>query len=195
MKKAVIRRKTKETDITLALAIGNSRQSAIETPIPFLSHMLELFSKHGKFSLQLKAKGDIEVDQHHTVEDIGICLGLAFDKALGDRRGINRAGYFAFPMDETLSIVAIDISGRPHLTFDVKFKSDKVGGLETDLVREFFQAFANSLRCSLHVRGFDSNTDHHKAESIFKSFAKALAMAAGTDSSAIKDIPSTKGVI
>lgn len=191
----MVRRKTNETEVIVELDIEGSGKSKIDTKINFLNHMIELFSKHGTFDLELNAKGDLEVDQHHLVEDVGVALGEAFDKALGDRKGINRAGFFAMPMDETLAIFAIDIGGRPYLKFDVKFKKDKIGDLDSELVYDFFEAFSNNLRCNIQVRSFDGRTDHHKAEAVFKAFGRALKMAVSKDEKLKDSIPSTKGVI
>ena len=194
-RRAYIHRKTKETDIEMELNIDGKGKSKIETPIPFLSHMLEAFAKHGLFDLKIKAKGDIEVDQHHTVEDIGIVLGEVFKKGLGDKRGINRAGYFVFPMDESLSTVAVDISGRCFLNFDCKFKKEKIGDLDSDLIKEFFFGFVRSLEATLHIRVLTGENDHHKAESIFKAFGKAMKVACSKDKRILKELPSTKGLI
>lgn len=157
--------------------------------------MLELLAKHGLFDLMIKAKGDLDVDQHHTVEDVGIALGDAFYKALGDKKGISRAGYFVFPMDESLAVVALDIAGRPYLKFDVKFKRQKIGDLDSDLVHDFFEGFVNHLKANLHVRSIEGRTDHHKVEAIFKAVGKALKVACSRDKLALKDLPSTKGMI
>ncbi|HII17470.1 TPA: imidazoleglycerol-phosphate dehydratase HisB [Candidatus Woesearchaeota archaeon] len=194
-RKSSVKRKTRETDISVMLTLEGKGKGDIRTGIGFFDHMLETFAKHGGFDLKLSCKGDLSVDQHHTVEDCGIALGEAFDKALGDRKGINRAGFFAFPMDEALALCAIDIAGRPYLVFEASFKGEKAGGFPTDLVREFFQGFANSLRANVQVRGFNSFTDHHKIEAIFKAFAKAMRMACLTNSRMKDAIPSTKGVI
>ncbi|PIP31853.1 imidazoleglycerol-phosphate dehydratase, partial [bacterium (Candidatus Gribaldobacteria) CG23_combo_of_CG06-09_8_20_14_all_37_87_8] len=147
-----LQRKTKETDIKISLNIDGKGKADIKTPIPFLSHILNNFAKHGLFDLKIKAKGDIEIDQHHTVEDIGISLGEAFKKALGDKKGINRAGYFVFPLDEALSVVAVDISGRAFLNFNCKFKKEKIGDLDSDLIKEFFWGFVRHLEVTLHIR-------------------------------------------
>ncbi len=189
------KRKTKETEISVKLEIRGTGKSKIDTKINFLNHMLELFAKHGTFDLEINAKGDLEIDQHHLVEDIGIALGEAFDKALGDRRGINRAGFFTMPMDEALAIFAIDIGGRPYLKFDIKFKKDKIGDLDSELIYDFFEAFSNNLRCNIQVRSFDARTDHHNAEAIFKAFARALKIAVSKDEKLKDSIPSTKGII
>ena len=169
-RKAPLRRKTKETEIRIELDIDGKGKTKISTPVPFLSHLLENFGKHGLFDLNLKATGDIEIDQHHIVEDIGICLGEAFKKALGDKKGINRAGYFVFPLDEALSVVAVDISGRAFLNFDCKFKKEKIGNLDSDLIKEFFWGFVRHLQATLHIRVLSGENEHHKAESIFKAF-------------------------
>ncbi len=195
MRTATVERKTKETEISLELNIDGKGDYSIDTPIGFLTHMLEGFAKWGTFDMDIKVKGDVEVDQHHTVEDTGIVLGQAFDKALGERRGINRAGFFAYPMDETLAIVAVDISGRPFLQFDCGFKRQMCGGLDTDLLEDFFQAFANSLKATISIKVPDGRSDHHKVEAIFKAFARAMRMACSVDPRMIDEIPSTKGVI
>jgi imidazoleglycerol-phosphate dehydratase len=195
MRKAKIERKTKETQITLDLKIEGSGKYNIENPIGFLTHVLENFAKHGLFDIKMKAKGDLEVDQHHLVEDCGIVLGQAFKKALGDKKGINRAGYFVYPMDEALAVLAIDISGRPYLQFDVKFKRRFCGDLDTDLLEDFFQGFATGLNANVVVRMPYGRNDHHKIEAIFKAFGKAMKMACSKDKKAKESIPSTKGLI
>lgn len=188
------KRKTKETEILIKLDIEGTGKSKIDSKINFLNHMLELFAKHGTFDLEIKAKS-LDIDQHHLVEDIGIALGATFDKALGNRKGINRAGFFAMPMDETLAIFAIDISGRAYLKFDVKFKKNKIGDLDSELIYDFFKAFSNNLKCNIQIRSFEARTDHHNAEAIFKAFARALKMAVSKDEKLKDSIPSTKGVI
>lgn len=195
VRKTSFQRKTKETDIKIELNINGKGRTDISTPIPFLSHLLNNFAKHGLFDLKLKATGDIEIDQHHTVEDIGIALGEAFKKALGDKKGINRAGYFVFPLDEALSVVAVDISGRAYLNFDCKFKKEKIGNLESDLIKEFFWGFARHLEATLHIRALYGENEHHKAESIFKAFGKAMKMACSKEKRILKELPSTKGLI
>jgi imidazoleglycerol-phosphate dehydratase len=192
-RKALIHRKTKETDIKMELEIDGKGKSKISSPVLFLNHMLENFAKHGAFNLDVKATGDIEVDQHHTVEDLGIVLGECFKKALGNKHGFNRAGYFVFPMDEVLSVVAVDISGRSHLNFDVKFNKEKIGDLDTDLIEEFFLGFSRSLQATVHIRMLYGENDHHKVESIFKGFSKAMEMACSVKPK--NGIPSTKGII
>ena len=194
-RKAILERKTKETDIEIELNIDGKGEGDISTPIPFLDHLLNNFAKHGLFDLKIRAKGDIEIDQHHTVEDIGICLGETFKKALGDKKGINRAGYFVFPLDEALSVVSLDISGRAFLNFDCKFKRQKIGDLDSDLIKEFFWGFVRHLEATLHIRFLYGEDDHHKAESVFKAFAKAMKMACSKDKRILKELPSTKGLI
>jgi imidazoleglycerol-phosphate dehydratase len=195
MRTANIERKTKETDIIVQLNVDGKGASNIDTPIGFLNHMLQAFSKHGLFDLNIKAEGDLKVDQHHTVEDCGIVLGQAFKKSLGEKKGINRAGYFVFPMDEALAVVSIDIAGRPYLQFDVEFKRRFCGELDTDLLEDFFYGFASSLGANVAVGMPYGRSDHHKIEAIFKAFARAMKMACSTDPRAIREIPSTKGVI
>jgi len=192
MRKGEIERKTKETDIHIRLKIEGKGESDIESPIGFLNHMLETLSRHSGFDINAKIKGDIEVDQHHLVEDTGLCLGLALNKALGEKKGINRAGFFIHPMDEALAMVAIDISGRTFLKFSGSFRSDKIGELKTDVIQDFFAGFANGCQCTLHIQLICGRSDHHKLEAIFKAFAHALKQACTIN----KDyVPSTKGVI
>jgi len=195
MRKANVERKTRETEISIELNIDGIGKSNIQTPIGFLNHMLESFTRHGLFDLQLKGTGDMEVDQHHLVEDCGIVLGQAFKKALGSKKGINRAGYFVYPMDEALAVVAVDISGRPYLQFDVTFKRRFCGDLDTDLLKDFFYGFTTRLRANVVVRMPYGRSDHHKMEAIFKAFGKAMKMACSTDPRSMESIPSTKGVI
>lgn len=194
-RKASIQRKTKETDVRIELNIDGKGKTNISTPIPFLNHLLDNLAKHGLFDLKIKAKGDIEIDQHHTVEDIGISLGEAFKKALGDKKGINRSGYFVFPLDEALSVVAVDISGRAFLNFDCKFKKNKIGDLDSDLIKEFFLGFIRHLEATLHIRALYGENEHHKAESIFKALGKAMKMACSREKRILKELPSTKGII
>jgi len=189
---AEIKRKTKETDITLKLTLEGEGRSTISTGIPFLNHMLELFARHGLFSLTLKAKGDLEVDFHHTVEDIGICLGQAFAKALGDKRGIRRYGEATIPMDEALASVAVDLSGRSFLTYNVKIRRIKIGNFNAGLVKEFFRAFTDQANLTLHVNLLYGEDIHHCIEAIFKAFGRALREAVELDPR-VKGIPSTKG--
>ena len=195
MRKALINRKTKETEIKIDLNIDGKGKSESSTSIPFLDHLLENFAKHGLFDLKIKAKGDIEIDQHHTVEDIGICLGEAFKKALGDKKGINRAGYFVFPLDESLSVVSLDLSGRSYLNFDCKFKRAKIGDLDSDLIEEFFWGFVRHMEATIHIKALYGKNDHHKAESLFKAFGKSMKTACSKDKRIMKELPSTKGLI
>lgn len=194
-RKTSFQRKTKETDIKIELNIDGKGKTEISTPIPFLDHLLNNFGKHGLFDLKIRAKGDIAIDQHHTVEDIGICLGETFKKALGDKKGINRAGYFVFPLDEALSVVSVDISGRAFLNFDCQFKKQKIGDLDPDLIKEFFWGFVRHLEATLHIRALYGENEHHKAESIFKAFGKAMKMACSKEKRMLKELPSTKGLI
>jgi len=195
MRHAKIDRKTNETNISIELNIEGTGGYNIQTPIGFFTHMLESFTKHGIFDISVKADGDLHVDQHHLVEDCGIVLGQAFKKALGDKKGINRAGYFVYPMDEALAVVAIDIGGRPFLQYDAEFKRRFCGELDTDLLEDFFLGFAINLGANVVVRMPYGRSDHHKIEAIFKAFAKALKMACSVDPQAIENIPSTKGKI
>lgn len=194
-RKTSFQRKSKETNIEIELNIDGKGKGDILTPIPFLNHLLDNFAKHGLFDLKIRAKGDIEIDQHHTVEDIGISLGEAFKKALGDKKGINRAGYFVFPLDEALSVVSLDISGRAFLNFDCKFEKQKIGDLESGLIKEFFWGFVRHLEATLHIRVLYGENDHHKAESVFKAFGKAMKMACSKEKRILKELPSTKGLI
>ncbi len=194
-RKTSFQRKTKETDIKIELNIDGKGKADISTPIPFLNHLLDNFAKHGLFDLKIAAIGDIEIDQHHTVEDIGISLGETFKKALGNKKGINRTGYFVFPLDEALSVIAVDISGRAFLNFDCKFKKEKIGDLDTDLIKEFFWGFARHLEATLHIRALYGENEHHKTESIFKAFGKAMKAACSREKRILKELPSTKGLI
>jgi len=192
---ATINRTTKETEISLSLAVDGSGKSDVSTGIGFFDHMLCSFAKHGLFDLTLCAKGDLEVDQHHLVEDTGIALGEAFLAALGSKRGIARAGCFAFPMDETLSLVSIDFGGRSTLIFDAKFSRESIGEMQSDLVKEFFAGFCQGARCNMCVRLLYGGNDHHKCEGIFKGFARACAQACEIRTRAARELPSTKGMI
>ena len=195
MRIAKVLRKTKETEIEVMLNIDGKGKYQIKTPIGFFTHMLESFAKHGLFDIQLNVKGDLQVDQHHTVEDTGIVLGQAFSKALADRKGINRAGYFIFPMDDALAIVAVDISGRPYLKFEGKLQRRFCGDFDTDLLEDFFYGFSIGLQANLAVKIEYGRSDHHKIEALFKAFAKAMKMAGSKDKRALKEMPSTKGLI
>lgn len=193
MRKVDISRKTGETDITIILNLDGTGKSDIDTGIGFLNHMLDSFARHGRFDLSVKATGDLEVDDHHTTEDVGIVLGEAFAQSLADKRGIRRFGSAMIPMDEALSMVALDFSGREYTVFDATFNSEKVGSFDTELVEEFFRGFARGSKCTLHVRLLDGKNSHHSIESIFKAFAKAVQTAVSPDG--FDDIPSTKGVL
>ena len=194
MREAKFKRKTKETQIEIAINLDGEGNSKVSTSIPFFDHMLTLFSRHGFFDLEIFAKGDIEVDFHHTVEDIGICLGETLKKALGDKAGIKRYGWAIVPMDESLSLVSIDISGRPHLIYRADLPREKVGGFDTELVPVFFHALTVHSGITLHINLFYGENMHHAIESIFKAFAKALSMAVSKEKRE-KGIPSTKGVL
>ncbi len=195
MRTAKISRKTKETEIKIKLNIDGKGKSDVKTPIGFFTHMLEAFTKHGLFDIKLDVKGDLQVDQHHCVEDAGIVLGQAFKGALGDKKGINRSGYFIFPMDESLAIAAIDISGRPYLKFDAKFKRRFCGELDTDLLEDFFYGFSVGLGANLALQVKYGRSDHHKIEALFKAFAKSIKTACSKDKRVINELPSTKGLI
>ena len=195
MRTAKISRKTKETGIEAILNIEGKGKYKIKTPIGFFTHMLESFAKHGLFDIMLDVKGDLQVDQHHIIEDTGIVLGQAFKKSLGDKKGINRAGYFIFPMDEALAIFALDISGRPYLKFDAKFRRRYCGDFDTDLLEDFFYGFSIGLSANLAVQIKYGRSDHHKIEALFKAFAKAMKTACSKDKRALKELPSTKGMI
>lgn len=195
MRKADLERKTKETQIRVKIDLDGTGSSNIETPIPFFTHMLESVAKHSIFNVELFVKGDVKVDQHHTVEDTGIVLGKAVKEALGEKKGINRAGFFVFPMDESLSVVSVDIGGRPFLQFDAHFKRQFCGNMDLDTVEDFFLGFTQGLSANIAVRVLSGRSDHHKVESIFKAFAKAMAMAVSFDERLKDYIPSAKGVI
>jgi imidazoleglycerol-phosphate dehydratase len=195
MRKASIQRSTKETQICLTLTIDGCGRYSVSTGIRFFDHMLELFAHHGGFDLTLKARGDLDVDQHHTVEDVGIVLGQAFDKALGTKRGILRAGYFLMPMDETLGLAAVDFCGRTAAVIDTKVRTRLVGDLQSELIHDFFEAFARGARCSVHVRVLYGRSSHHKIEALFKAFARALRAACWRDERMKRLLPSTKGVL
>jgi imidazoleglycerol-phosphate dehydratase len=179
----------------LSLTLEGKGQYQVRTGIRFLDHMLELFTRHGAFNLTIKATGDLDVDQHHTVEDLGIALGEAVSAAIGNRRGINRAGYFVMPMDETLAVAAIDLGGRPHAAVDLKVKVLKVGDLQTELVHDFFEGFAIGARANVHVKVLYGRSSHHHIEAVFKAFARALRVAVAKDKRLAKMLPSTKGLL
>jgi imidazoleglycerol-phosphate dehydratase len=192
---AAIERNTKETRIGGALKIEGRGRYEIATGIRFFDHMLELFARHGGFDLKLRAEGDLDVDQHHTVEDVGIVLGQLFAQALGDRKGINRAGYFVTPMDETLAVVAVDLGGRPALVYKDRVKVVRVGDLQTELVEDFFGGFVNHAGANLHAKVLYGRSSHHKIEAIFKCFARAMKYACSKDARLKDQLPSTKGLL
>ncbi|MGO9434908.1 MAG: imidazoleglycerol-phosphate dehydratase HisB [Terracidiphilus sp.] len=192
---AAFERNTTETRIAIALTIEGRGQYRISTGIRFFDHMLELFTRHGAFDLDLACNGDLDVDQHHTVEDVGIALGEAFDRALGDKRGILRAGYFLMPMDETLAIAAVDLSGRAAFAVDAKVRTRLVGDLQTELVTDFFEGFARGARANVHVKTMYGRSNHHKIEAIFKAFARSLRVACSRDKQLGEMLPSTKGLL
>ena len=195
MRKAAIERNTKETRIKASLKIEGIGVYNISTGIRFFDHMLELFTKHGGFDLTLKCEGDLDVDQHHTIEDAGIVLGELFAKALGDRKGINRAGYFVQTMDETLAVVALDLGGRPALVYKDRVKVRMVGDLQTELVHDFFDGFVNKAGANVHVKVLYGRSNHHKIEAIFKCFARAMKYACSKDARLKDQLPSTKGLL
>ena len=195
MRSAEIMRKTRETDIELSFNIDGSGKFEIETGVGFLDHMLELFTRHGRFDLKVKCNGDLEVDAHHTVEDIGIVLGSAIKESLGDMKGIKRYGSFYLPMDETLCLVALDISGRSYLHFEAELKTPMLGTMASELVKEFFFALSRSADINIHIKEIHGENTHHVVEGIFKGFARALDEATMIDERIKGEIPSTKGVI
>jgi imidazoleglycerol-phosphate dehydratase len=195
MRTATLDRNTKETQISGYLNIDGQGEYEVFTGIRFFDHMLELFTKHGGFDLKLWAKGDLDVDQHHTVEDVGIVLGQLFAKALGDKTGINRAGYFVMPMDETLAVVAVDLSGRSALVYKDSVKVRLVGDLQSELVPDFFEGFVQNAGANLHAKVLHGRSNHHKLEAIFKAFARAMRYACSTDERLKDQLPSTKGLL
>jgi imidazoleglycerol-phosphate dehydratase len=195
MRRAKLHRKTSETDIRLSLNLDGRGRGRIATGIPFFNHMLQLVARHGAMDLQITARGDLDVDQHHTVEDVGIALGEAVSEALGSKRGILRAGYFLMPMDETLAAVAIDFSGRPHCVCRCKFSAARVGEFQTELVEDFLGGFAQAARANVHAKLIYGRSTHHQVEAIFKAFARALRFAASRDPQMKRILPSTKGMI
>src|SRR5438094_3378584 len=201
MRTARLQRKTNETDIRLALTIEGRGRYTVSTGIRFFDHMLELFARHGAFDLELDARGDLDVDQHHTVEDVGIVLGQAVRQALGDKKGINRAGYFVMPMDESLALAAIDLSGRAYLVFDAPALAEaarrdiRVGDLPVDLLEDFFQAFASSAGANVHLKVARGRSNHHMVEALFKALARALRFACSRDARLKRQLPSTKGLL
>ncbi|MEW6195996.1 MAG: imidazoleglycerol-phosphate dehydratase HisB [Bacteroidota bacterium] len=192
-RKAVYMRKTNETDIKIIINLDGSGKNRIKTGVGFFDHMLEQFAKHSNIDLQISVKGDLHVDEHHTVEDVGIVLGEAIDKSLGDRKGIERFGYM-LPMDDALALCAVDLGGRSYLVFSCKFKREKIGDLPTELIKEFFRGLSNGMRANIHLKAKGEN-DHHKAEALFKTFAKALNSALKYDSRNKGSLPTTKGLL
>jgi imidazoleglycerol-phosphate dehydratase len=194
-RKVKISRNTKETQINLQLNLDGRGQSDISTGIPFFDHMLDLVARHGGLDLKLKAAGDLDVDQHHTVEDVGIALGQAVDRALGDKRGINRAGYFLMPMDETLAVAAIDFGGRSFCVLRARFSANRVGDFQTELVQDFFEGFAQAARANVHLRLLYGRSSHHQVEALYKAFARALRFAVSRDRRLRRVLPSTKELL
>jgi imidazoleglycerol-phosphate dehydratase len=192
---AAVTRETAETRISLRLVIDGRGRYEIRTGIRFLDHMLELVARHGAFDLVLSADGDLDVDQHHTVEDVGIALGEAVDRALASRRGINRAGYFLMPMDESLAVAAVDLSGRPRAVVDVRVRAARIGDLQSELVQDFFEGFAQGARAAVHLKLLYGRSSHHGVEAVFKAFARALRVACSRDRQLRRALPSTKGLL
>ena len=192
---ASIERITAETQIHARLNLDGRGRYKVRTGVRFLDHMLELFTKHGGFDLELNATGDLDVDQHHTVEDVGIVLGQCFDRALGDRRGINRAGYFLMTMDETLGVAAVDLGGRPYLVLETKVRNRLVGDLQVELLEDFLQGFVVQARANVHLKALYGRSSHHKIEAIFKAWARAMRTACSRDRRLAKELPSTKALL
>jgi imidazoleglycerol-phosphate dehydratase len=195
VRRAVIERTTKETSIRISMTLEGRGRYDVRTGIRFLDHMLELVARHGAFDLKVRAAGDLDVDQHHTVEDLGIALGEAVSKALGSRRGINRAGYFVMPMDETLAVAALDLGGRVHAVVDLNARVERVGDLQTELVDDFFDGFAQGAKANVHVKVMYGRSSHHQVEAVFKAFARALRFACSKDRQLANVLPSTKGLL
>ena len=192
---ATLHRSTTETDIQIRLNLDGSGRYAVSTGIRFFDHMLELFARHGGFDLDLRVRGDLDVDQHHTVEDVGIALGEAVRQALGSKKGINRAGYFLMPMDETLAVAAVDLSGRPYLVLQAPIRAARVGDLQAELLEDFFHGFATSARVNVHLKIAYGRSSHHGVEALFKAFARALRYACSRDPQLKRQLPSTKGLL
>ncbi len=196
MRRARVDRRTTETQIALSIDLDGRGRYRVKTGVRFLDHMLELFARHGGFDLTIDAKGDLDIDAHHTVEDVGIALGEAVLAALGTKRGINRAGYFLMPMDETLAVVAVDLSGRPFPVIDInEVRAAKVGDLPTELVQDFFEGFATAARANVHVKVLYGRSSHHQIEAVFKAFGRALRVACAKDARLARMLPSTKGLL
>ncbi|MEJ2006667.1 MAG: imidazoleglycerol-phosphate dehydratase HisB [Acidobacteriota bacterium] len=192
---ASMHRKTTETDIRIRLSVDGQGRYSVSTGIRFLDHMLELFARHGGFDLDLQARGDLDVDQHHTVEDVGIALGEALHKALGSKKGINRAGYFVMPMDETLALASVDLSGRSYLVLHAPIRARMVGDLQSELLEDFFRGFANSAKANVHLKIAYGRSSHHGVEALFKALARALRYACSRDARLKDQLPSTKGLL
>jgi imidazoleglycerol-phosphate dehydratase len=195
LRRALVDRKTSETRVRLRLDLDGRGRYDIRTGIRFLDHMLELVTRHGAFDLSIAAAGDLDVDAHHTVEDVGIALGEAVGRALKSKRGINRAGYFVMPMDETLAVAAVDLSGRPYAVVDLKLRARQVGDLPTELVQDFFEGFASAARANVHLKVMYGRSSHHQIEAVFKAFARALRVACSRDRRLARTLPSTKGLL
>ncbi|MEO7271385.1 MAG: imidazoleglycerol-phosphate dehydratase HisB [Vicinamibacterales bacterium] len=195
MRRGIVKRKTTETSIALRLDLDGKGIYDVSTGIRFFDHMLELVARHGGFNLKLAVEGDLDVDQHHTVEDVGIALGEAVSQAIGNRKGINRAGYFVMPMDETLGVAAIDLSGRVHAVVDLQLAVERVGDLQAELVGDFFDGFAQGARANVHVKVLYGRSSHHQIEALFKAFARALRFACSRDRQMARTLPSTKGLL
>ncbi len=195
MRRGIVERRTTETTISLKIELDGRGRYDVRTGIRFLDHMLELFARHGGFNLAIRATGDLDVDQHHTVEDVGIALGEAVSAAIGSRRGINRAGYFVMPMDEALAVAAIDLGGRVHTAVDLKLKVRRVGDLQSELIADFFDGFAQAARANVHVKVLYGRSSHHHVEAVFKAFARALRVAVARDPRMARMLPSTKGLL
>ena len=195
MRRALVDRRTTETRVRVRLALEGRGRHRVSTGIRFLDHMLELVARHGAFDLDVTADGDLDVDAHHTVEDVGIALGEAVAAAVGSKRGLNRAGYFVMPMDETLAVAAVDLSGRPHAVVTLHVRARQVGDLPTELVQDFFEGFASAARANVHVKVMYGRSSHHQIEAVFKAFARALRAACARDRRLARRLPSTKGLL
>jgi imidazoleglycerol-phosphate dehydratase len=195
VRRALIDRRTAETHVVVRLALDGRGRYAVRTGIRFLDHMLDLVARHGAFDLKVQARGDLDVDQHHTVEDVGLALGEAVSKALGARRGINRAGYFVMPMDDALGVAAVDLGGRPHAVVDLRLRVRRVGDLQAELVHDFFEGFALGARANVHLKVLHGRSSHHQVEALFKAFGRALRVACARDRRMARMLPSTKGLL